>query len=93
MNPEESNIFDQNYKHKQPIDLLDQRAVSCDPDTPEATIATTISTEGSPEPSARCVKESVHSEVDIEERIKVKKSDCSLRLFNILNKRTGKFGK
>jgi hypothetical protein len=93
MCPEESHIFDPNYNHKQRIDLFDQRAFSCDPDTPAATTATIISAEGSPEPSAECVKEPVQYEMDIEEKIKVKKSDCSLRLFNILNKRTGESGK
>lgn len=39
------------------------------------------------------MKECIQFEVDIEAMIKVKKSDGLLRLFNILNKRTGKSGK
>jgi hypothetical protein len=90
MKPELSDIFSHCYTREKPNELFDQCGESCNPSTPGATTAAALSYEGTPEPSVDDEKKVVHAEGNMENRIKVKKSDCWLRLFSALIKRTEK---
>jgi hypothetical protein len=87
MDLEGADIFGCRYPKMQPSEPLLERELCCNPSTPAATSATTLSSTGSPEPFLAEERETPPPEMNINERIKIKKSDCVLRLFGALSRK------
>lgn len=90
--PELLDIFRQNYSNEQQERLLEQRRPSCSPCTPGSTTAPTVSSVGSPRSPREDQGQTLSFEENVEDMIKVKKSDCSLRLFYAMQKRRETLG-